>query len=244
MNKKYCFIGKTLWFLKEKILVVGDLHLGYEASLRARGLEVPIGQFQEIRQELEKTIQYIKAKYGKIEEIIFLGDVKHHFGFKDQEKKEILNLINFLRKYLENENRIIFIRGNHEKNETNGKLLDYYLEKDMAFIHGHREFLEIYDKNINLIIMGHLHPTITIQDKMKIKKEKYKCFLVGKYKHKEVVILPSFISITEGVSINEFTDEKGYDFSIIPQGELENFEAYACREVGEDALNFGKLKSI
>ena len=243
MNKKYVFIGKSLFFPKEKIVVIGDLHLGYESALRSRGLEVPIRQFEEVIEELEQTLDNIKARYGKIEEIVFLGDIKHHFNYLATEKEEIKKLISFLRKKGLEENRIIFVRGNHEKNEKSGKYCDFYIVKDIAFIHGHKEYLEIYDKNINLIVMGHLHPTVTISDKMKIKNEKFKCFLVGKYKKKEIVVLPSFIAVTEGVSVSEF-DQNERDFSIIPQKELLDFEVYVCSNLGEEALNFGKLKNI
>ncbi len=58
--------------------------------------------------------------------------------------------------------------------------------------------------------------------------------------------MPSFISATEGVSLNEFIDSKGYDMSIIPNKDLENFEVFACREGrGEKcALDFGKLRKL
>jgi putative SbcD/Mre11-related phosphoesterase len=245
-SKKYIFIGKTLFFPSEKIVVVGDLHLGYEKALRHRGLEVPLRQFEEMKEEFSKTLENIKARFGKIEEIIFLGDIKHHFNYIGEEKEEINKLISFLRKYVENENRIIFIRGNHEKNDKNKKFLDYYIVKDIAFIHGDREFLEIYSKNINLIVIGHLHPTVTISDEMKIKREKYKCFLVGRFKKKDFVIIPSFLSITEGVSANEFNEEKAGDanFCIIPSSELDNFEVYVCVDVGEEALSFGRLRDL
>lgn len=244
MTKKYIFIGKTLFFPKEKILVVGDLHLGYSEMLRQRGLEISIRQFEEMSEELEKTIKYARAIYGKIEEIIFLGDIKHHFGYLETEKEEVKKLLSFLRKQGIDENKAIFVRGNHEKNEKSGKYCEFYIVKDIAFVHGHRDFLEIYDKTINLIVMGHLHPTVTLSDKMKIKRERYKCFLVGRYKKKDFVIVPSFISITEGVSLSEFMDERGYDYSIVPNKELENFEVYAVNEVGEEALSFGKLKGL
>jgi len=245
-NKRYEFIGKALFFPKERILAIGDLHLGYESSLRSRGLEVPIKQFEEMLEELERTIRHIRVKFGKIQEIVFLGDIKHHFNYLATEKEEIKKLISFLRKQGIEENNIIFIRGNHEKNDKSGKYVDYYVVKDIAFVHGHREFLEIYGKDINQIVMGHIHPTVTLRDKMKIKSEKYKCFLVGRYKKKYFLIVPSFISITEGVSMSEFDDEKagGYDFSIIPNKELENFEVFTVSELGEEALNFGKLKDI
>ena len=247
-TKKYVFIGKTLYFPKERILVIGDLHLGYEEALRQRGLDVPIGQFNEMTKELEKTLDYIKACFGKIGElrVIFLGDIKHHFGFMASEKEEIKKLLGFLRKKGINENKVIFIRGNHEKNEKSEKYVNFYTAGDIGFIHGHIDFLEIYAKEINLVVMGHLHPTITLSDKMNIKREKYKCFLVGKWKKKEFIILPSFLSITEGVSLSEFSDEKagGYDFSIIPNKELNDFEVFIVQDVGSNALDFGKLGKI
>lgn len=243
-NKRYEFIGKTLFLPKEKILVIGDLHLGYEGALRSRGLEVPIRQFEEMQEELERTISNIKARYGKIEEIVFLGDIKHHFNFLATEKEEVKQLISFLRKNGIDENRIIFIRGNHEKNDKSGKYIDYYLFKDIAFVHGDRDFLEVYGKDINLVIMGHIHPTITLQDKMKVRAEKYKCFLVGRYKKKEFVIVPSFLQITEGVSLTEFIDEHGHDFSVVPDKDMKEFEVFVVSDVGEDALSFGKLRNL
>ena len=245
-NKKYVFVGKTLFFPKDKILVVGDLHLGYDEALRQGGLEIPIGQFKETEKELTNTLENIKAKFGKIEQIIFLGDIKHHFNYLASEREEIKKLLSFLKKRGFEENNIIFIRGNHEKNEKNEKFIDFYIVKDMAFTHGDKEFLEVYDKNINLVVMGHLHPTVTLEDRMKIKNEKYKCFLVGRYKKKDFVVLPSFLSTTEGVSLSEYFDEKGYDFSIIPNSELENFEVFVVQDIEDsgDALDFGKLKNI
>jgi putative SbcD/Mre11-related phosphoesterase len=243
INKKYIFIGKTLFFPKEKIVVIGDLHLGYEQALRQKGLNVPIRQFEEAKEELTKTLDFIKNKYGKIEEIVFLGDIKHHFNYSENERQEIKLLLTFLKKYV-SENKIIFIRGNHEKNEKSGKYIDYYLVKDIAFVHGHREYPQMYDKTVNLVVMGHLHPTVTLADKMGIKKEKYKCFLGGRYKKKDFLVVPSFISITEGVSLTELDDSKGYDFCIIPQAELQDFEVYVCSETGKGALGFGKLKEL
>jgi len=245
-NRRYEFIGKSLFFPKEKIAVIGDLHLGYEAALRSRGLEVPIKQFEEMQEELEKTLGNIKARYGKIEEVVFLGDLKHHFNYLATEKEDIRKLLSLLKKQGIEENKVIFIRGNHEKNDKSGKYVDYYIVKDIAFIHGHREFIEIYSKEINIVVMGHIHPTVTLQDKMKVKSEKYKCFLVGRFKKKDFVVVPSFISITEGVSMTEFSDELGggYDFSIVPNKELENFDVFVASDVGEEALDFGRLKDL
>ena len=79
--------------------------------------------------------------------------------------------------------------------------------------------------------MGHLHPSVILSDKQKIKREKYKCFLVGIYKKKEVIILPSFIGSVKGTSMNEqgYMDKK---FSVIPNKSISGFEVYAINEIG------------
>lgn len=241
-KKRYIFIGKTLFFPKERIICVGDLHLGYENSLRNQGIGLALGQFKEMIEELKTTFDYLKDKGMKATQIIFLGDIKHYFSYNPDEKKDFNELIRFLLKYFERQN-IIFIRGNHEKNEKSGDYVDYYIVKDIAFIHGHRAFSEIYDKEINMVVMAHLHPTITLSDKANIKREKYKCFLVGRYNKKDFIIVPSFLSFTEGVSLSELEGE-GFDFSIVPNSELDSFEAFVVQPIGENALSFGKLEDL
>jgi len=246
LNKKYLFLGKALLFPKEKILVIGDLHLGYEEKLRKQGLAIPLNQLQEVKEEIRAIFKNIKARGIKIEKIVFIGDIKHGFGPDYEEKKQINDLIGFIRKDLKIKmQNLIFIRGNHEKNSPEGYYCDYYIEKDIAFVHGHKDYAEIYDKNINLIVMGHLHPTVTLRDGMKVKAEKYKCFLVGRYKKKDFVVMPSFLNITEGVSANEFDDYigGGFDFSIVPNKELPGFEVFICQDL-DNALDFGKLRGL
>ena len=243
IKKRYEFIGKTLFFPKEKILAFGDLHLGFEIYLRKSGLNLPLKQFNTVELEITKTIMHIRAKYGGINKIILLGDLKQNFGFHVDEKNELLKLLRHLMKFVPEQN-IIFIRGNHELNDKNQKYQDYYIEKDLAFVHGHKDFPEIYDKKINMIIMGHLHPGVTLRDEMKIRNEKYKCFLVGKYKKKEFVIVPSFLEFTEGIAANELDEMMDNHFSIVPNEQLSNFEVFVVQDLGTNALDFGKLKSL
>lgn len=98
----------------------------------------------------------------------------------------------FLEKHVPKED-IILIRGNHDTfTLSDYKLNDFYIEEDIAFTHGEKDFLELYDKQIKTIVTSHVHPAVLICDKINIKREKYKCFLVGKYKKKQFIIVPSF----------------------------------------------------
>ena len=242
-TKKYAFIGKTLFFPSEKILVIGDLHLGFEKMLRKNGLDFPIKQFEGIKEEIERTIRHIKARYGKIERIVLLGDIRHHYSFEAEEKNEVNKLIAFLKNYVEEKN-IVFIRGNHEKNHKSQRYIDYYIVKDILFVHGDRDFIEIYDPKIKSVVMGHLHPSITLRDEMNIRNEKYKCFLVGEYRSKNFIVVPSFLTLTEGVTANEIEEIGDNFFSIIPNKKLDNFEVFVCQNIGEEPLGFGRLRNL
>ena len=151
--------------------------------------------------------------------------------------------MDFLKENFKEEN-IIFIKGNHDTVDYSfeKKLIDYYVEEGIIFIHGDKPFLEIFDNKIEMIVMGHLHPSIILSDKQGIKKERYKCFLVGKLKKREVVVLPSFLSLVEGDPINNYEENYEDSFSIIPKKELMKFKVFVIGE--EEVYEFGKLKDL
>jgi len=245
--KNHILIDKTAFFPKQGILAIGDLHLGYEHMLKSQGFVMPFNQLEQSINDLKKVFNELKKQKHEIKKIVILGDIKHHFHFELKEKFEIRDFINFLEKYVERKN-IILIKGNHEKIELYPELYrDYYIEGDLVFIHGDRIFPEILDKKIKTISMGHLHTAVYLKDKKGIKKEKYKCFLVGKWKNKQVIILPSFFPLKEGTAMNEEYEgyenrKKNEEFSIIPKKTLNSFKVHVIGE--ERVYEFGKLKDL
>ncbi len=239
---KYKFIKETLYLSEKEILVIGDLHLGYEHQLIESGVLTPKMENQRVIDELRNVILEIKEKSQKLNKIIFLGDIKHSFGFEYQEKINFNDVFKFLEQYFKDEN-IIFIKGNHDTIDfTLEGMKDFYIEDDIIFIHGHKSFPELYNKKINTIIMGHIHPSVVFQDKDTSKKENYKCFLTGKFKNREVIILPSFLGISIGSPINEYKDAYADEFSIIPKKSLMKFNVHV---IGKDKVyEFGKVKEL
>ena len=241
------FINETLFLPEKGILVVGDLHIGYDFMLRQSGVLIPERQINDTIERLEKIFEILKSEKKELKKIIFLGDIKHSFGFKFEEKRDFRKVLDFLEASFEKEN-IIFIKGNHDTIDYTfeNRMKDFHIEEGIAFIHGHKTFLEIFGKNINTIVLGHLHPSIVLEENPGIKKEKYKCFLTGKYKNKNIFILPSFLSIIEGSRINDYSDERFYkdkkEFSIIPKKDLMKFKVHI---VGENEIySFGKVKNF
>jgi len=235
---KYMFIGKSVFFPEERILALGDLHLGYENMLRKGIADIFLNQLEKTENDLDKIFEKIKEEGYNVNIVVILGDVKHSFGYDKIEEAYIHELIVHLQNYVRNE-KIIFIKGNHDRIDLANKIFKkFYINKNIIFTHGNESFHEINDPKIKYVVMSHLHPTITLNDEQNVKREKYKCFLVGKFKDKEFIVVPSFLSLIEGSNIDEY--EK--TFSIVPYSELENFRVYV---VGEDWIvrDFGRFKT-
>jgi hypothetical protein len=241
-GSEYIFVDKSVFFPKLGILAIGDLHLGYELMLRQSGVNLPETQVQEIIDDLKKIISQIKERGSQIKKIIFLGDIKHYFGFDFKERRVFDEILEFLKNYFEDKD-IILIKGNHDKMDYSGKKMKNYFIKDgICFIHGHMAFPEIYDEKVKTIVMGHLHPSVVISDKANVKREKFKCFLVGKFHNKKIIILPSFFEIIEGTSVNDYREEYQSYFSIIPKDSVLNSEVFV---IGKDEVyDFGKVKNL
>ncbi|MBI2629308.1 metallophosphoesterase [Candidatus Pacearchaeota archaeon] len=239
-TQNFEFLNKAIFFPEQEILAIGDLHLGYEYMLREAGINLPFEQIKNTINDIIKIINSIRLSGKKVSKIVFLGDIKHYFAFHKGERNLFLDLMQEIEKYIKREN-IIVIKGNHEKMENlaDKHFVDFYIQDGLAFIHGDEPVKEAFSKEIKTIIMGHLHPAITITDNQKIKSEKYKCFLVGSYKNKQVIILPSFLPLVEGTSINEFLSDSS---CFIPKDILMSFRVYA---IGENKnYDFGKLKKL
>jgi len=242
MKSEFIFIDKAIFFQEQGILAIGDLHIGYEHSLRESGIQIPETQLKDTIENLNKIIYEIKKRKYKLKKIIFLGDIKHYFGYEWKERVYFNKILDFLREHVKDKD-IILIKGNHDKFDFSGKKMkNYYFNKSLMFLHGHINFPQIFEKRVKTIVMGHLHPSIILSDKQNIKREKYKCFLVGNYKRKEVIVLPSFIGIIEGSAVNE--QRYGHnDFSMIPHKNILKFNVFV---IGKDKeiLDFGMVRKL
>ncbi len=223
-------IDLGLFIKKTKSLIIGDMHIGSGEAFEESGLLIPVYSFKDIIERLTKIIDKTKPK-----EIILCGDLKHEFGrISNQEWREILQLIDYLKEKAD----LVVIKGNHDAilepvvKKRGIKLVDFYKIDDITLLHGDKVILNALDCKI--IIMGHEHPAVTIKDG--VKKEKYKCFLKGKWNDKILIVLPSFNLLNEG---SDVTGEKM--LSPFLNQDLGNFEVYV---VGEKIYDFGKVKNL
>jgi hypothetical protein len=144
------------------VLVVADLHIGWEVALAQEGVYIP-SQTPKILDKLQKIVNMVKPT-----RLIFLGDVKHTVAKVELEEwRDIPNLFETLGRGVPN---IQIVPGNHDGNlepllpET-VMLLPATGVKigDIGLFHGHAwpapELL-----GCRTLVMGHIHPTVAFRD--------------------------------------------------------------------------------
>ena len=223
-------IDLSLFIKKKKVLVISDVHLGIEGEMQHKGVLVPKYHFKE----LMKRFEYIFSRVSP-ELIIITGDLKHEFGrISEQEWRELLRFFDFLSKHSK---KIILLKGNHDPflgpiaKKRNLEVVKEYKINDVLFVHGDYE-PEL--KNTKTIIMGHEHPAITLREKTKV--EKFKCFLKGKYKNKDLIVLPSLNLLIEGTDVLQ----KHFISPILNKSK--NIEVFVVEK--NEVYAFGKLDKL
>ncbi len=219
-------IDLFLYLKKEKILAIGDLHIGLEEALQKQGFFIPRFDIDEVIKRLEKIFRKIK-----VEKIILIGDVKHEFGtISDQEWRDTLKVLDYL---LEKGN-VILIKGNHDtilgpiSKKRDLEIKESYKVNEVLFVHGDK----IINEKAEVIVIGHEHPAISFKSRS---DEKFKCFLVGKYKNKKLIVIPSFNLLNEG---SDVTKEK------ILSPYIKNIKNFRVFVVEDRVRDFGLLKDL
>lgn len=146
----------------QRVLVVADLHIGWEVSLTQEGVYIP-SQTPKILDKLQKIVKKVKPT-----RLIFLGDVKHTVAKVElQEWRDIPDLFETLERSVPN---IQVVPGNHDGNlepllPESVTLLPATGVKigDIGLFHGHAwpapELL-----GCRTLVMGHIHPTVAFRD--------------------------------------------------------------------------------
>lgn len=238
MNEKnFQLKNKSIFFPDKKILAIGDIHLGLDSNIKELGISFSENQFKELVEELESLIEEFEPK-----KIVVVGDLTHSFSYVYSEKNYFKEFFSFLKSKFQ-EKDIILIKGNHDTIDYSfqKKIKNNYISKKILFIHGDKLPEKKIIDRCEIVVMGHLHPSVIISDKAKIKREKFKCYLVGKFLSKKIIVLPSFFSVSVGTPIN-YLEENEKDFSIIPKKDLKNFDVVV---IGEKLVyEFGKVKDF
>lgn len=231
-------IDLALYFEERKTIVIGDLHLGYEEMLNKKGILVPFFQYKKLIEHMD----FIFSKCG-VERIIIAGDLKHEFGtITGQEWREVLRFLDYLSLHA---GEVILVRGNHDTvlgplvNKKNIKIFDNYCfeseNKKIYVTHGHYVPNDRDFSDSDTVVIGHEHPAISLRDETRA--EKIKCFLKGKFRDKNLIVIPSFNFLTEGTDM-----ASGGTLSPFLAQDIGDFTVYAVEK--KEVLYFGKLNNL
>ncbi len=147
----------------ERVVLVGDLHIGWEVTLAQQGIHIP-SQTGKMLQRLRTIIE--KERPSRV---ILLGDVKHSVtGAELEEWRDVPDFFEALLKLVPS---VQVILGNHDGNLeplTPSKVEIFpssgtALWRRFGLLHGHAwpnpEIL-----GCETLILGHLHPAVTLRD--------------------------------------------------------------------------------
>ncbi len=179
------------WLLRKyddnKVLIVSDLHLGFEVEWFGRGLKVHDPTWSiDIIKTLRRDILEIKPSH-----LLICGDLEHHYSIKSKKKgkKPIveipIEMYNSILQHIKsdilsiNDLEIIIISGEndislHQELKNDCKILPSsgrgLFNGQLGAFHGDNfPFREIVFSTD--IVLGHVHPVIEIKDDLQVKHQ-------------------------------------------------------------------------
>ncbi len=142
-------------------LVIGDLHIGVESHLRAKG-------FHLVSHTSDMHDAIIEAADEDIDRLIVIGDVKD--SVPGSTKQEYAEIPDFFESLFERFGMIDVVRGNHDTSieeflpgrvkirPATGMRID-----DVGFVHGHTWPSEDV-MSCDTLVMAHNHPAVMFRD--------------------------------------------------------------------------------
>lgn len=190
----------------ERVLCVGDLHIGIEADMRYRGVIIP-SQTHRMERELKDLAE-------GVDRLVVIGDVKHQVpGSTKQEHVEVPRFFNGLLNHFP---KIDLVKGNHDTDiermlpsrvtvhDQEGFILD-----DVGFVHGHA--WPSHDvMSCRLLVMGHNHPAVIFEDGLH-QNQVERCWVRCRFKGaggryskvpEEAILIPAFNRSLGGGPVN------------------------------------------
>ncbi len=189
-NEKIIFCNqRALFWEKEKMLILSDVHVGKSAHFRKYGIPISAQVQHDDLQRLKNLIDYFSAK-----NVVIVGDLFHANYNSD---------LDIFKKWRQNQKpEFTLIKGNHDR-------LKKEIYEDLG-ISSHAEFLDYSpfrfthhfaeNKEDLVVISGHIHPGFLLQGKNETMR--LPCFLYSD----QHIILPAFSKFT-GLDTQSYSKE-------------------------------------
>lgn len=187
---------KALYWPREKMLVIADIHFGKAAAFRAKGIPVPRGTTSENLAALDELMDLHETA-----QIVFLGDFLHA-----RASHASATVAAMLAWRLRNPGvRLILVRGNHDLHAGDPAASLGIEMVDEPYTMGAFSFCHHPDiAGDGYVLAGHVHPVYVLSTRLD--SLRLPCFLAGKTR----MVLPSFGAFTGGFVITPIVGERVY----------------------------------
>ncbi|MFP5391373.1 MAG: ligase-associated DNA damage response endonuclease PdeM [Gammaproteobacteria bacterium] len=194
---------KALYWPRERMLVIADIHFGKAASFRALGVPVPRGTTTENLDRLDALMAVHGAR-----QIVFLGDFLH--ARAAHATATLAAMLAWRQRHAEL--ALILVRGNHDRHAGDPAVAlrmqvvdEPYRVGPFAFCH----HPDIADGDgdapgAGYVLAGHVHPAYVLATR--VDSLRLPCFLEGRTR----MILPSFGAFTGGHVVTPAAGERVY----------------------------------
>jgi len=209
--------------LLDDTLVLADCHVGRGPS---SNVELPMGDGSDMLARIEELL----ARHDP-DEMVVAGDLLHSFRTIPRTVERVVD--GFAAAARTAGARMVVTPGNHDTmldSVWDGPTEREYRVGDTVICHGH----EIPERDAGRYVVGHDHPTITIEGQRRA------CYLAGEgvYRGADVVVLPAFNRLLRGVEIN---DMRAGDFMSPLVTDADAFAPVVWDENGGETLSFPPL---
>lgn len=178
---------KALYWPREKMLVIADIHFGKAAAFRSFGIPVPSGTTTQNLQALDALVQAHGAEH-----ILFLGDFLHARAAHAKATQAALLAWRQRNPQL----KLTLVRGNHDKHAGDPAAILNIDMVDEPHTVGALSFCHHPDIAApGYVLAGHVHPAFMLATRFD--RLRLPCFVVGATR----MILPSFGAFTGGHTV-------------------------------------------
>ena len=207
----------------DETLVFADCHVGRGES---SALELPVGDGSDMIERVQRLV----ATHAPAE-VVVAGDLLHSFQMVPRSVERVVADIAAVAR--DAGARVVVTPGNHDAmldSVWSGPTEREHRVGDTVVCHGH----EPPDVDAGRYVVGHDHPTITIEG------QRRPCYLVGEgvYRGADVVMLPAFNRLLRGVEVN---DMRTGDFMSPLVADADAFAPVVLDEAAGETLTFPPL---
>ncbi len=231
------YFNSAAYFPDTGVCAVADVHIGMEAAIQAEGFAMPLDEDKELLARFKAVVQRFNPKV-----MVLDGDVLHEFHRVRRGAQK--NFDRVMLALMASVDEVVVILGSHDKmmgvalTDIDGVRSDhFYFAGGVLFCHGDAIPERASEKDVEMIVIGHDHPTLDVE----MKKEP--CFLYGKsaWHGKDILVLPAFNPLCAGTSINRL-DTRDFLSPFIRQGDIGGYRPIIVAE-GE-TLEFPPLRDF